>query len=962
MKKGKLLLSLSATFLAVCAAGIFAVPVKAAGDVKINSTNFPDSTFRSYVSTNFDSDKNGSLSSSEIAKATTVDVLGKSSITKLKGIEYLTALNYLDFTGTGVTSVDLSKNTNLTKLYTNTKLSSLNVSKNTNLQTLSVGGLTSLDVTKNTKLTRLYCSFKSGQYSTLNLKNNPELITLEVWNAKSLDLSKNTKLQTLYLYRISGNVNFSNNKELVSLMFDSSSISSVDLSKNTKLERLYLTDDKLKSIDVSKNTALTNLTVYGNNLTSLNVSNNTNLYSLYCGDNPLTKLDVSKNTKLEFLSCGSTQIKSLNLANNKQLWALYCDKTNITSLDVSKNTQLEILTCSGNGISSLNLKNNKKLIRLECHNNKLTSLDLENNTALDKLLCHGNSLSKLNISTNPGLIDAYKKGTKIEAGVYYSFCSVVKFDSNAEGKYLKEDSAYKYIIYKKGVKVSTDAKPLPITLSSTNGNVKIAWEAFSKNGTAAAKYVIYKKNTSNKWAKIGTTSGTSYKDSSAIPGDPNTYTVLALDANGKQLTGYGDGTKISFCIDPVPITVTNKAAGILVKWNAVDKAENYDIFRKTKSGSWERLTTTTNLQYSDKKAVFAKTYYYSVRAKTKKGNYINKYGNGTAIARYVAAPEITLDNIGKGVEVRWKAVTNAAKYRVYVQDTDGSWKRIAIVKGKSCVDKDVVKGKTYTYSVVAVDANDRPMNKNGSGASIVRKVVSPTSVTATVKSTGVRLEWKAISNAESYTVFRKTGSGSWSQVGSTSGLSYIDKNVKSGTTYYYSVIAYNTRGKALNDYGNGVKIKFTKTSTKGMLTKDGFIDVEVLGEGIVEELLEEDALEEIEEDSEDEIIEEDSEEIEEDSEEDIDEEDSEETEEDSEVTDEDEITDDDGTDEDVTDEDVIADDDVTDDTTDEDVIAEDDVTDEETVGEEDSEISEEDSETAEDTEAAEEEAEAESEE
>ena len=36
------------------------------GDVKLDETNFPDSVFREYLKTNYDKDKNNSLSQDEI--------------------------------------------------------------------------------------------------------------------------------------------------------------------------------------------------------------------------------------------------------------------------------------------------------------------------------------------------------------------------------------------------------------------------------------------------------------------------------------------------------------------------------------------------------------------------------------------------------------------------------------------------------------------------------------------------------------------------------------------------------------------------------------------------------------------------------------------------------------------------------------------------------------------------------
>ncbi len=50
----------------------------ATGDVQIDATNFPDETFRSYVSKEFDADGNGVLSTTEITEVTEIDVFGKA--------------------------------------------------------------------------------------------------------------------------------------------------------------------------------------------------------------------------------------------------------------------------------------------------------------------------------------------------------------------------------------------------------------------------------------------------------------------------------------------------------------------------------------------------------------------------------------------------------------------------------------------------------------------------------------------------------------------------------------------------------------------------------------------------------------------------------------------------------------------------------------------------------------------
>lgn len=67
--------------------------------VPINETTFSDSTFRSYVLNNFDTDKSGGLSQAEIEYVTEINVAGTEeqpgNVADLTGIGYFTALTNL---------------------------------------------------------------------------------------------------------------------------------------------------------------------------------------------------------------------------------------------------------------------------------------------------------------------------------------------------------------------------------------------------------------------------------------------------------------------------------------------------------------------------------------------------------------------------------------------------------------------------------------------------------------------------------------------------------------------------------------------------------------------------------------------------------------------------------------------------------------------------------------------------
>jgi len=258
-------------------------------DIIINEENFPDENFRSWLlSQSYGSD--GVLTEEEIAGVNKINVY-RESIQSLKGIEYFTALTYLDCSFNPLTSLDVSKNTALTYLNCNGNQ------------------LTLLDVSKNTALTELYCD---GNQLT------------------SLDVSKNTALTSLDCYL--------------------NQLTSIDVSKNTALTYLSCSYNQLTSLDLSKNTSLTRLDCYSNQLTSLDLSKNTSLTELYCVNNLLTSLDVSKNTSLTRLDCYSNQLTSLDVSKNTALTQLYCYSNQLTSLDLSGCTALTQLYCYQNRI------------------------------------------------------------------------------------------------------------------------------------------------------------------------------------------------------------------------------------------------------------------------------------------------------------------------------------------------------------------------------------------------------------------------------------------------------------------------------------------------------------------------------------------------------------------------------------------------------------------------------------
>jgi fibronectin type 3 domain-containing protein len=86
--------------------------------------------------------------------------------------------------------------------------------------------------------------------------------------------------------------------------------------------------------------------------------------------------------------------------------------------------------------------------------------------------------------------------------------------------------------------------------------------------------------------------------------------------------------------------------------------------------------------------------------------------------------------------------------------------------------------------------------------------INPPKISKLTKSSaGITLQWSKITGAKGYYVYRKAGNATtWTRIATTTSTKYVDKNVKSGITYTYTLKAYN--GSTYSGYnGNGWKIK-----------------------------------------------------------------------------------------------------------------------------------------------------------
>lgn len=405
------------------------------------------------------------------------------------------------------------------------------------------------------------------------------------------------------------------------------------------------------------------------------------------------------------------------------------------------------------------------------------------------------ALEKATTKDNSGA-DA-EKGAPRKAGVYF-----VKATVKSDGTYQGASCVGKLTI--------TPEKVTGLKVANKEGGVQITWSE-----TAGAQgYRIYRKTADGTVKSIKTVSGgstVSYTDTGAKSGTLYSYTVKAYGKTTVAAWGTRAGyKKLERLSQPTP-KVINANKAVKISWDKVTGADGYIVYRMAStSKKFTKIATIesgSTVSYKDTTAKSGSTYKYTVRAVS--GDYLGSYCAGVSI-KHLSQPTISVANAEKGIKITWKQVKGADGYLVYRKSGNSGYSRLKKVEGASTlnyVDTTAKAGTTYTYTVKAYSGDQVSYRHSGKS---MKRLTQPTPKVANVSS-GIKISWSKRSGATGYIVYRKSGNSGYkkiAQIKSASTVSYIDKNVKNGVTYTYTVRAVS--GDYLGSYHAGKSIKRVK--------------------------------------------------------------------------------------------------------------------------------------------------------
>ena len=257
------------------------------------------------------------------------------------------------------------------------------------------------------------------------------------------------------------------------------------------------------------------------------------------------------------------------------------------------------------------------------------------------------------------------------------------------------------------------------------------------------------------------------------------------------------------------------ANGIRIQWRAYDGAAKYRVFYLNDNGKWAKLGDTTGLYYDHKSISINQYYTYTVRAIGSNGAYCSAYDTHGTIGRKSSPPVITkVENIAGGVQVKFNRTYKDPYYTpdiVYLYVTGGSygskWKLIGgsdntVVRGSIDVQnsgttlKYTLRSKAWGFTSVC------------SATQSLTYIAAPT-FKVTTTAAGHQITVNKVKGAAKYRVFYKLGvSGSWQKIGDTAS-SLVNKNVKNGVDYIYTVRALNSAGSYISGYiTDGIKVQY----------------------------------------------------------------------------------------------------------------------------------------------------------
>jgi chitodextrinase len=324
---------------------------------------------------------------------------------------------------------------------------------------------------------------------------------------------------------------------------------------------------------------------------------------------------------------------------------------------------------------------------------------------------------------------------------------------------------------------------------ATTNSVSITWNAVS----GAEKYELKRNGT-----VVYTGATTSFIDTGLTAGTAYSYEIKAINAGGSSSAA----TISVSTLQAVPGAITNfkgvaTANSINLTWDTSAQATSYTLKR-----NGQTVYEGTGLSFMDSGLVSNTTYNYELVAKNTGGGTTPVTITVSTLKGLPKAPtNLQFEAEATSISFSWDEVAGAEEY-VLIRSGEEVYRGTET----NFNDTSLLPGRKYNYRLLAVNTvgESSPVRVAVDTLSVIPSAV--TGLKAKSTENQVNLTWNAAEFASSYIV-KLNGKVLYSGTKTE----YTHRNLKSNTTYTYSVTAINKAGVSK---GNSISIKTKAIQTK----------------------------------------------------------------------------------------------------------------------------------------------------
>ena len=322
-----------------------------------------------------------------------------------------------------------------------------------------------------------------------------------------------------------------------------------------------------------------------------------------------------------------------------------------------------------------------------------------------------------------------------------------------------------------GTSTDTPKTPKVATGNVPDSELVISWGKVS--GADYYKIERYRGDVGVNGAEViaKKVKGTTYTDKGLTSNSKYWYKVYAVktfegygneDARGnKTFTSAASETvgKFTRISDPTITQSDSTPNKVVLKWTKAygGNTYQYKVWRQSPTDKeFKRLTTTTDLTYTDNTLKSGNVYKYKIETVTKEGNHCTNTSEFYIAPKITTAPNVTPKS-GTEMNVSWNKVASAGKVKyALIRKVNGKETTVATTTNTSYTDTKLTTNSTYSYYVKVQDASGKTLTTTPSATAVLQ--ILPTKITLNKTATSL-VEDATVQLTAAITPINTTSSG-----------------------------------------------------------------------------------------------------------------------------------------------------------------------------------------------------------